>query len=96
MAKQVVLADVPVAWDCDSVEELQEAQRELVERGFRADVSASKPAPSEDVVWHLRVNAEDDPDGVQSEVVAHVGDRLLLANGILRKLSVDELEGMTK
>lgn len=96
MALEVQLAQTPEAWELETAADLFEAFTELPERGFRVQLSCALPSPSADApVQELRVNRENDPEGVQSEVVAVLGDRLLLANGILRRLSVEELAAVT-
>lgn len=92
MPLEVQLAQMPEAWELNDVDDLFEAAPELAARGFRGQVSWALPTPTaESVVWQLKVNRENDPDGVQAEVVAHVGDRLLLANGILQRLTAEQL-----
>lgn len=92
MPLEVQLAQSPEAWEIDDIADMFTASTELADRGFRGQVSWALPTPTaESAVWQLKVNRENDPDGVQAEVVAHVGDRLLLANGILRRLTAEQL-----
>lgn len=92
MALEVQLAETPLAWELDSHTDMCEALAELSTHGFRGQVSVALPNPTaETPVWELKVNRENDPEGVQAEVIARVGHRLLLANGTLRRLTADEL-----
>lgn len=88
MAIQVQLNDVPVAWELDDAEGMFEALTELVDRGYRGQLSYDAATG-----WWLRV-VEDVEVPAVPPVECQVGERLLLAGGVLRKLSAGELEEM--
>lgn len=93
MAVSVVLSDAPEAWELDSTGDLFEAAAELCDRGFRGDVSWARPAADSAAVWQIVLNSETVPGS--AEVRAGVGDRLLLAGGVLRKLTAAEYGEVT-
>ena len=91
MAVQVTLADTPKAWVLDSAADLHAAAVELHGLGYRGAIAfwheVVDGTPTGDPVWSLSVSPEQ---GVGAEVVAHVGDRLLLSGGVLQKLTAAE------
>ena len=93
MAVDVVLADSPRAWELDTRADMHEAADELCDLGYRGELSWAKPDPESDAVWMLVLTPEV---GVgAAEVRAVVGDRLLLAGGVLRRLSAAEFAAVT-
>lgn len=93
MAVTVELADAPKAWVIDQRDDLWEAACELESFGFRGELSWAKPDPGSDSVFMLVLNSEV-AVGVP-EVRILIGDRLLLAGGVLRKLSPEEFAEVT-
>ncbi|MEC4616179.1 hypothetical protein [Tsukamurella tyrosinosolvens] len=89
MVLEIAMA-APEAWALDSVTDLHEAQVELVERGFKVSVDAYRPveAPTE-VRWMLKAT-EDVAVPQHPPVECTVGDRLVLAVGVLRRMTADE------
>lgn len=96
MAIEVQLSAAPVAWHLDSPAGLLTAAQELADKGYRGELAfwhtLVDGVPTGEVVWSLEVNAEQ---GIAQPVKATVGDYLLLASGILQRLSADEFSGMT-
>lgn len=89
MAIQVQLSDAPVAWELDDAAAMFEALTELVDKGYRGQVSHDARTG-----WMLRVVEDVDAPPIPP-VECVVGERMLLTGGLLRKLSAEELQGMT-
>lgn len=96
MAIEVKLAATPEAWELDSPADLLAAVTELAERGWRGEIDfwheAVDGVPSGPLQWSLSLNAESGGGG---EVTASLGDRLLLAGGVLQCLTPEEWAGVT-
>lgn len=96
MAIEVQLAATPEAWELDDPAAMFTAATELAERGWRGGLEWNRQVVAGEttgpIAWEMTLNSDL---SVAPEVKAHLGDRLLLAGGVLQRLTPEEWAGVT-
>lgn len=79
----------PKAWVLSGPDEMFEAAKELSAEGYRGEIAWYLPTEEQtEITWKLTLNSETPGT---PEVIAFIGEGLLLVAGVLRKLTDEEM-----